>query len=227
MADRPEDRPESASDLVSDLRAGLESVLAPDAPAPDPPGPDAPEPDAPEPDAPAVDAPGVDPPAPPAVRGAPPPPARGRRAGALIAALGALAVIAVIVVLALRGQDEGPTPSTEGQSAEPPAAASPETVVRGFYTDAANDRFEEAWKLAGPRARAQLGGFAAFRRQLSTLRSVDFRENRTVSESDTRASVAIQTRAVHTNRVDNCQGDVTLTRNNGRWLIDRLGVNCA
>lgn len=216
MADRPEDRPESASDLVRDLRAGLESAPTADPPTPpvDPPTPDPSSADPPTP-------------VPSAVDHAPPAPARGRRAGALIAALGALVVIALIVVLALRGQDEGSAPSAGRPSTEVPAAASPESTVLGFYTSAANDRFEAAWKLAGTRARAQLGGFAAFKRQLGTLRSIEFRENRTVRESDTRATVAIQTRAVHTNKVDNCRGDVTLSRKDRRWLIDRLGVSCA
>jgi hypothetical protein len=99
-------------------------------------------------------------------------------------------------------------------------------VVRNFYSEAADDRFDAAWKLAGPRARAQLGGFEAFKRQLGTLRSVDFEENRVASKQGKRASVAIQTRAVHSDRVDNCRGDVALVRRGDGWLIDRLGVTC-
>ncbi len=99
--------------------------------------------------------------------------------------------------------------------------------MRDFYTEAAEDRFGSAWKLAGPRARAQLGGFAAFRRQLGTLRSVDFRQNRVVRSDDDRATVAIETRAVHSDRVDDCRGEVALDRQGEGWLIDRLGVSCS
>jgi len=99
-------------------------------------------------------------------------------------------------------------------------------VVRDFYSQAAKDRFEASWKLASPRARAQLGGYEAFKRQLGTLRSVDFQEDRVLRSEGKQATVAIQTRAVHTDRVDNCRGDVALVREGEGWVIDQLGVDC-
>ena len=240
MADRAEDRPESAARLVSDLREGLRPVLEPDPvartaadsppPAEAPPAEAPPAREAPPPaKAPPAEAPPAE--APPALE-APPPaeadePAGGRRrpGRGLIAGLVGLAIVAVVVALALSAGD-GSAPSTERPSVARPAAASPESVVRDFYTDAADDRFEAAWKLAGPRARAQLGGFEAFKRQLGTLRSVDFRENRVTRQTGTGATVAIQTRAVHSDRVDNCRGDLDLRKKGDGWLIDRLGVSC-
>ena len=183
MADRAEDRPESAARLVSDLREGLRPVLEPDlrvartaAGLRPPPPAEAPPAEAP----PALEA--------PSPAEADEPAAGRRRPGrGLIAGLVGLAIVAVVVALVLSAGD-GSTPSTERPSVARPAAASPESVVRDFYTDAADDRFEAAWKLAGPGARAQLGGFEAFKRQLGTLRSVDFRENRVTRQTGTGAT---------------------------------------
>jgi serine/threonine protein kinase len=236
MADKPEDRPESASRLIGDLGAALRAGSAPAqeraAPAAPPPAPTptplpptpTPTPTPPTPPPPAESPPAESPPAesPPAES----PRRRRGRAGAVIAGLAALAVVAAIALVALLGGgEEEPTPEREPAS-KPAAVPSPAAVVRDFYSEAADDRFDAAWKLAGPRARAQLGGFEAFKRQLGTLRSVDFEENRVVSKEGKRASVAIQTRAVHSDRVDNCRGDVSLVRRGDGWLIDRLGVTC-
>ncbi len=215
MADRAEDRPASAARLVSDLRGGLRPVLEPGPSAP--PAPRRPAPASPAPSA---------PPAPPAVEAGKPARDRRRPRRGLVAGLVGLAVGAAAVALVLWAAGEEPAPSTERPSAARPAAASPASVVRNFYTDAADDRFEAAWRLAGPRARAQLGGFEAFKRQLGTLRTVEFQEDRVARQSAARATVAIQTRAAHSDRVDNCRGDVELIRKGGGWLIDRLGVSC-
>jgi len=221
MADRPGDRPESAARLVSDLRDGLRPALQPPPAQPTPPPPEPtrppPEPAPPEPARPDASA---------AQAGASAP-GRRRRRGPLIAGLAALAAIALIAALALWPGEEQAPRRADSPPAARPAAPSPAAVVRDFYTEAADDRFESAWKLAGPRAQAQLGGFAAFRRQLGTLRSVDFRQNRVVRMDGRRATVAIETRAVHSDRVDHCRGEVALSKKGRAWLIDRLGVSCS
>jgi eukaryotic-like serine/threonine-protein kinase len=222
MADKPEDRPESAARLVSDLGAALRAGHAPARGRAAPPAPEPPPSPAPTP--------APEPPPSPAPTPAPPaeaPSRRRSRVGAAIAGIAALALIAAIaLVTLLGGGEEESTPEREPAS-KPAAAPSPTAVVRDFYSEAADDRFDAAWKLAGPRARGQLGGFEAFRRQLGTLRSVDFEESRVVRRGDKRATVAIQTRAVHTDRVDNCRGDVGLVRQGEGWLIDRFGVACS
>ena len=248
MADLAEDRPESAAQLVRDLEDGLRPTLeAPAAPPPPPPPEQRPEPSAgaattparqpeptptPEPEPtpePALVAPA---PASETARPAARPEARRRRTpvGPLAVALAVLALAGVVVAVVLSGDEEGSPPRAQedrGAASSRPAGPSPDSVVRSFYTRAANDQFESAWKLAGPRVRSQLGGFEAFKRQLGTLESVDFEQARVARESGDNATVALATRAVHTNKVDNCRGDVSLSRAGESWLIDRLGISCS
>jgi hypothetical protein len=229
MADSPAERPESGVRMVADLRRALGPVLdaGGEQPAPAPPAPE-PRTPAPEPRTPAPEprTPAPEPAAAPASAPTPGASKRSRRPlRALLALVATLALVAVVLVVALSGGSDEPPPSRPAAPA-PARSVSPSSVVRDFYREAAADRFAEAWKLAGPSAREQLGGFDAFKRQLGTLRSIEFRENRVTSRSGRRATVAISTRAVHTNRVDNCRGDVFLDRRGSGWLIGRLGVSC-
>ena len=251
MADLAEDRPESAAQLVRDLEDGLRPTL--EAPAAPPPPELRPEPSAgaattpapqpepkpkpepeltPEPESTPEPALVPPPPASEPPRPAARPEAKRRRTavGALAAALAVLALAGVVVAVVLSGEEEAPAPRAQeerGAASSRPAGPSPDSVVRSFYTRAAKDQFESAWKLAGPRVRSQLGGFEAFKRQLGTLKTVDFEQARVARESGDSATVAVATRAVHTNKVDNCRGDVSLSRAGESWLIDRLGISCS
>jgi hypothetical protein len=143
-----------------------------------------------------------------------------------------------VVLLGGAGGGPGPQPSRSEPSRSepppsrtaaqpPPAAASsqPAQAVQGFYTLAAADRYADAWALAGPGFRSQLGGFSAFRAQFRSLRSIRFERLSTVSQAGDRATVAIRTTAVHTDHVDRCSGTVDTIRAT-RWLIDHIAVSC-
>jgi hypothetical protein len=109
------------------------------------------------------------------------------------------------------------------------AAASPDTpagAVQAFYQRAASRRYEEAWSLAGPGVRAQLGGFDAFQGQFRTLQSISFSRAQPTSQTARRARVAIATTAVHTTRTDRCAGTVDLVRAGGGWALEHIGVSC-
>jgi serine/threonine-protein kinase len=122
-----------------------------------------------------------------------------------------------------------PQRSTSTSTAPAPAAGpdTPEGAVQAFYERAAAHRYEEAWALASPGLRSQLGGFAAFRSQFASVRSIEFSRAETVQRGDRAATVAIATTATHTDHVDRCSGTVASTAApDGGWLVDRLAVSC-
>jgi serine/threonine-protein kinase len=246
MASEPAERPATAGQLVTELAGVLGGDRAA-APRPEPtpkatPPADPAATSPPEPAPTATAAPALHPADPRpaaapitaerAVQGRP---RRGRRRAWLMpAALFAVAAAALVAAL-LAGAGGGPTPkpARDGQAAprtaaqRPPAPASsgPAQAVQGFYTLAAADRYADAWELAGPGFRNQLGGFSAFRAQFRSLRSIRFERLSTVSQARDRATVAIRTTALHTDHVDRCAGTVDVARGT-RWLIDHIAVSC-
>ena len=232
MARDAADRPATAGRLVVELESALLGDRAPAStqPAPSPAVPPQAEPASP----PAPDpSPAIAPTAAP--RPAPAGPRRGRRPGWLIpVALAAVAAIAVVAVLLTQGggppspgSGAGRPPSPRSAGERPPAAAAsaPAQAVQGFYTLAADDRYADAWALAGPGFRSQLGGFSAFRAQFGSLRSIRFDRLATVRQAGDRATVAIRTVAQHTDHVDRCSGTVDVVRS-ARWLINHIAVGC-
>jgi hypothetical protein len=160
-------------------------------------------------------------------------PSRNRPRRAAVAAMLAVALLVVGgALLALRPSD-GPKPPTEQAERAPAKPASrgpaPERVVRAFYERAAANRYRAAWSLAAPGFREQLGGYGAFRSQFGTLESIRFDRAETTAVSRNEATVAVSTRATHTDRVDTCKGDVALRRSaeTKPWLIDHIAVDCA
>jgi hypothetical protein len=119
---------------------------------------------------------------------------------------------------------------TQAQTAPAPSTASadsPEGAVQAFYGRAAAHRYDAAWALAAPSLRSQLGGFAAFRSQFSSVRSIRFGRAETVRRGADAATVAIATTATHTNRVDRCTGTAdTAPAPGGGWVVTHLDVNC-
>jgi len=142
---------------------------------------------------------------------------------------------AIVALLASRDGENGgergdaprrPAPAAQSPAAGATIASAPAQAVQSFYQQAAADRFDAAWELAGPGFRSQLGGFEAFRSQFGSLQSISFGRAQTTSRSGDRATVAIQTTAVHRDRTDRCSGTVATTRTAGRWLIERIAVSC-
>ncbi|MDQ6749156.1 MAG: hypothetical protein M3Z33_00135, partial [Actinomycetota bacterium] len=170
----------------------------------------------------------------------PKPGRRRRRAAPVLAALALVAAVLAGLVIAAGGSDRNgsgrttasPAPSGAPAPAKAPAApgpASPTTpagAVEGFYQRAASHLYPEAWALAGPGVRAQLGGFDAFQGQFQTLRSITFSRAQATSQTADRATVAIATTAVHTTRTDRCTGSVELIRSGGGWSLEHIGVSC-
>jgi hypothetical protein len=117
--------------------------------------------------------------------------------------------------------------STTGAASASGKPADPAAAVRAFYGRAAAHRYEDAWQLAAPSLRSQLGGFDAFQRQFSTVKSIVFSRADTVNQSDSAGTVAIKTTATHTDHVDHCTGTVdTAPGFGGGWVVTHLSVSC-
>jgi len=244
MSARPEERPSSAGELVSAISTALEEAAPRPAPTPRRP---APPPASVPPAAPA--APRAEPisaPAAPSERAptgasASPsrrPTSRRRRTWALPLALLLVAGAAVGAVLLATGAQQGggqasapprssPAPVPAPAKPKPSPTSSPAAAVQAFYTRAAAHRFDAAWSLAAPAFRSQLGGFAAFQSQFSSVRSITFQRARTSSQAGDRATVAVRTTSVQTARTDHCQGPVDLVRGAGGWMVEQIHIACS
>ncbi|HET7050460.1 MAG TPA: serine/threonine-protein kinase [Solirubrobacteraceae bacterium] len=124
-----------------------------------------------------------------------------------------------------------PSSSSGGAGAAPTAgsgAPTPTTAVQSFYEAAAAHRYSEAWALADPNLRNQLGGYSAFQNQMSSVRSITFHKAQTVggSSSDS-ATVAVQTTSVQTSGTQQCAGTARTVRSGQGWLVDRVSINCS
>ena len=249
----PSRRPPSATAFVRDLR---EALTAPNEPAPDAPPAIAVVEDEPPPEAPPPAA--FPPPAQPRAPVPPAKPGRvdgslRRRALLAIVSLLALAAIAAVAVLVAGGGGSGGAAKTDnhpaskagsgggvatatsskagsasGSTASAAAPSSPDGAVEAFYQRSAAGDYGGAWELADSSFRSQLGGFAAFESQQSTLQSIEFRSIDVTSESGSNATVSFSTVATHTSFVDRCTGSMTLVASSGTWLIDRAqNISCA
>jgi serine/threonine protein kinase len=124
-----------------------------------------------------------------------------------------------------------PSSSSGGAGASPSpgsGASTPTNAVESFYEAAAAHRYSDAWALADPNLRNQLGGYAAFQRQMSSVRSITFHKAQTVagSSSDS-ATVALQTTSVQTSGTQQCAGTARSVRSGQGWLVDRVSINCS
>ena len=118
-----------------------------------------------------------------------------------------------------------PAGSSGGAGASPSpgsGAPTPTSAVQSFYEAAAAHRYSEAWALADPNLRNQLGGYSAFQKQMSSVRSITFHKAQTAggSSSDS-ATVALQTTSVQTSGTQQCAGTARTVRSGQGWLVDQ------
>ena len=124
-----------------------------------------------------------------------------------------------------------PSSSAGGAGAAPSAgsgAPTPTSAVESFYEAAAAHRYSDAWALADPNLRNQLGGYSAFQNQMSSVRSITFHKAQTVGgASSDSATVAVQTTSVQTSGTQQCAGTARTVRSGQGWLVDRVSINCS
>jgi len=125
------------------------------------------------------------------------------------------------------GTGTGTGTTTSGTKAATAAASTPASAVRAFYERAAAHRYADAWAVAAPGLRTQLGGYDTFRRQFSTVRSIVFSRAAETRRTDGAATVAITTTATHTDRVDHCTGTADAApATGGGWVVTHVDVHC-
>ena len=124
-----------------------------------------------------------------------------------------------------------PAGSSGGAGASPSpgsGAPTPTSAVQSFYEAAAAHRYSDAWALADPNLRNQLGGYSAFQRQMSSVRSITFHKAQTTGDSSSgSATVALQTTSVQTSGTQQCAGTARTVRSGQGWLVDRVSINCS
>jgi hypothetical protein len=128
---------------------------------------------------------------------------------------------------AAAGAGAGATSSAGGgASAAGGGAGSPVAAVESFYHLAAAHRYSDAWALADPAFRAQLGGYDSFQSGQASDRQIIFNSARVVSQSATQAAVAVNTTSIRDNGTQHCAGTVNLARASGSWLLHQISINC-
>jgi serine/threonine-protein kinase len=118
-----------------------------------------------------------------------------------------------------------------GTSASPSANApadNPVAAVESFYSLAASHRYAEAWALADPTFRAQLGGYHSFKAGQAGDRSITFDATHVLSRSSTDVTVAVQTTSIRIDGTKHCLGTVDLASGGapGSWLLHLIHINC-
>jgi eukaryotic-like serine/threonine-protein kinase len=131
----------------------------------------------------------------------------------------------------------GPAAAAPAPSTTPPAAATPPaapttsasnpiSAAEAFYTLAAAHRYAQAWALADPAFRDQLGGYSSFEYGQSMDRSITFDSARVISETTDAAVLAVRTTSVRTNGTQHCSGTIDMRRVGSTWLIHHIDINC-
>jgi hypothetical protein len=121
--------------------------------------------------------------------------------------------------------------ATTGSGAAAPSgsssAATPVAAVESFYQLAAARRYSEAWALADPAFRAQLGGYRSFQAGQANDRSITFDSARVVSQTAASSTVSVSTTSVQSDGTHHCSGPVDLVPGAaGRWLVHQIDIDC-
>jgi serine/threonine-protein kinase len=170
----------------------------------------------------------------PSTREGPPSSRRRSRLTPVLLVLAALAVAGIIVAaLGSGGQKPSATSSrtiassSSTTSTRRPVSSSPADTVERFYEAAARHQYPQAWALADSNLRSQLGGYAAFRDLMSSVRSIAFHRAQVLpASSSSTATVALSTTSVQTDRTQQCAGSARTVRSGGAWLLDQISIGC-
>ncbi|HLI59663.1 MAG TPA: serine/threonine-protein kinase [Solirubrobacteraceae bacterium] len=126
------------------------------------------------------------------------------------------------------GPPGGPAGPSARRGAASDAATTPVATVRRFYTAAAAHRYALAWSLADPNMQNQLGGYAAFQREMSPVRSITFHRTRVVGGTGSgTTTVALQTTSVQRSGPQRCSGTARTVRDGGSWRLDGISISCS
>jgi len=121
--------------------------------------------------------------------------------------------------------------ATTGSGTAAPAGSSSATTpigaVESFYQLAAARRYPEAWALADPAFRAQLGGYGSFEAGQANDRSITFNSARVTNQTASSSTVAVSTTSVQADGTRHCSGTVDLVPGtSGGWLMHQIAINC-
>jgi serine/threonine-protein kinase len=112
-------------------------------------------------------------------------------------------------------------------TAAPGSDASPTAAVESFYRLAAARRYPEAWALADPAFRAQLGGYQSFVAGQANDRSITFDGAQVTSQTGNAATVTLHTTSVQSDGTRHCRGSVDLVSSTaGHWLVHQIDIHC-
>jgi eukaryotic-like serine/threonine-protein kinase len=122
--------------------------------------------------------------------------------------------------------------ATTGSGAAAPSgsasAGTPIAAVESFYQLAAARRYPEAWALADPAFRAQLGGYASFQAGQANDRSITFNSAHVASQTATSSTVSVSTTSVQSDGTRHCSGTVDLVSGAAnRWLLHQIDISCS
>jgi eukaryotic-like serine/threonine-protein kinase len=125
----------------------------------------------------------------------------------------------------------GSSSATTGSGTAAPAGSSSATTpigaVESFYQLAAARRYPEAWALADPAFRAQLGGYRSFEAGQANDRSITFNSARVTNQTASSSTVAVSTTSVQADGTRHCSGTVDLVPGtSGGWLMHQIAINC-
>jgi hypothetical protein len=99
--------------------------------------------------------------------------------------------------------------------------------VESFYELAAAHRYAQAWALADPTFRSQLGGYQSFEGGQRGDRSIIFDSAQVTSASPGAAVVAVRTTSIRVGGTQHCSGTVDVVRSGGSWLLHLIDINCS
>jgi serine/threonine protein kinase len=130
------------------------------------------------------------------------------------------------------------TPSTASTPAPPaatpapppgPGAGDPVSAVESFYRLAAAHQYAQAWALADPTFRNQLGGYQSFQSSQRDDRSITFNSAKLAGGPPSSPTLAVDTTSVRANGTQHCKGTVELSQSGAppRLLLHLIHINCS